>query len=84
MSSTCSRSGDTMSSRCHVRAAWSVSITRQGLAEALAGVECVIDVASGPSPDQEEATAFFTTAARNLQEAGERAGVQRVIVVSIR
>ena len=47
-------------------------ITRQGLAEALAGVECVIDVASGPSPDQEQATAFFTTAARNLQEAGER------------
>ena len=58
-------------------------ITRQGLAEALAGVECVIDVASGPSPDQKEATEFFTTAARNLQEAGERAGVQRVIVVSI-
>jgi uncharacterized protein YbjT (DUF2867 family) len=58
-------------------------ISGQGLAEALANVECVIDVASGPSPDQEPATAFFTTATRNLQEAGRRAGVQRMIVISI-
>ena len=36
-----------------------------------------------PSPDQEAATEFFTTAARNLHEAGERAGVQRMVVVSI-
>jgi uncharacterized protein YbjT (DUF2867 family) len=46
-------------------------------------VRCVIDVASGPSPDQESATAFFTAAARNLHEAGARAGVQRMVVVSI-
>src|SRR5438034_2866739 len=58
-------------------------VTGHGLAEALAGVECVIDVASGPSPDQESATAFFTAAARNLHEAGARAGVQRMVVVSI-
>jgi nucleoside-diphosphate-sugar epimerase len=58
-------------------------ITRKGLAKALAGVECVIDVASGPSPDQKAATEFFTTAARNLQETGKRAGVRRVVVVSI-
>jgi len=58
-------------------------ITRDGLADALAGVECVIDVATSPSPDQEEATRFFTTAARNLQEVGERSGVQRMVVVSI-
>ncbi|MGH3769346.1 MAG: SDR family oxidoreductase [Pseudonocardiaceae bacterium] len=58
-------------------------ITGDGLAEALEGVECVIDVASGPSPDQAAATEFFTTAARNLQEAGERAGVRRMVVVSI-
>jgi uncharacterized protein YbjT (DUF2867 family) len=58
-------------------------VTGEGLAEALAGVECVIDVASGPSPDQEAATEFFTAAARNLQEVGERAGVQRMVVVSI-
>jgi uncharacterized protein YbjT (DUF2867 family) len=58
-------------------------ITADGLAEALAGVECVIDVATGPSPEQEAATEFFTTAARNLQELGARAGVQRIVVVSI-
>jgi uncharacterized protein YbjT (DUF2867 family) len=58
-------------------------ITGDGLPQALAGVECVIDVASGPSPDKETATEFFTTAARNLHEAGERADVQRMVVVSI-
>jgi uncharacterized protein YbjT (DUF2867 family) len=58
-------------------------ITGEGLAEALTGAEVVIDVATGPSPDQAEATEFFTTAARNLHEAGERAGVQRMVVVSI-
>jgi uncharacterized protein YbjT (DUF2867 family) len=58
-------------------------ITGEGLAAALAGVDCVVDAATGPSPEQDAATAFFTTAARNLQEAGERAGVGRMIVVSI-
>ena len=58
-------------------------VTGDGLAEALAGVECVIDAASGPSPEEEPATEFFTSAARNLQEAGERAGVRRMVAVSI-
>jgi uncharacterized protein YbjT (DUF2867 family) len=58
-------------------------VTGHGLAAALAGVECVIDVATGSSPDQEAATAFFTAAARNLHQAGERAGVRRMVVVSI-
>jgi uncharacterized protein YbjT (DUF2867 family) len=58
-------------------------ITGDGLAAALAGVECIIDAATGPSPEQEPATTFFTTAARNLQEAGQQAGVQRMVLVSI-
>jgi uncharacterized protein YbjT (DUF2867 family) len=58
-------------------------ITGTGLAEALEGVECIVDAATGPSPEQEAATRFFTTAARNLQEAGQRAGVGRIVVVSI-
>ncbi len=58
-------------------------ITGDGLAEALAGVECIIDAATGPSPDRDEATAFFTTASRNLHEAGQVAGVGRMVVVSI-
>jgi len=58
-------------------------VTGQGLAEALTGVECIIDAATGPSPDQKAATEFFTAAARNLHQAGERAGVRRMVVVSI-
>jgi uncharacterized protein YbjT (DUF2867 family) len=58
-------------------------VAGEGLAEALTGVEVVIDAATGSSPDKDEATKFFTAAARNLQEAGERAGVRRMVVVSI-
>jgi len=58
-------------------------ITGAGLAEALAGVDAVVDAASTPSPDQAEATEFFTTSTRNLQAAGEQAGVKRLIPVSI-
>jgi uncharacterized protein YbjT (DUF2867 family) len=58
-------------------------ITGQGLAEALAGVEYVIDAATQSAFEQDAATAFFTTAARDLQEVGEQAGVQRIVVVSI-
>jgi uncharacterized protein YbjT (DUF2867 family) len=57
--------------------------TGDGLAEALTGVESVIDAASWPLPDQKEATQFFVASARNLHEIGERAGVQRLVVVSI-
>lgn len=58
-------------------------VSREGLDEALAGAETIIDTATGPSPDQEEATAFFTASARNLQRAGAAAGAKRIIVVSI-
>src|SRR2546422_7454120 len=58
-------------------------VTGDGLAAALAGVECIIDVATGPSPDQKAATEFFTATARNLHEVGERAGVRRMVEVSI-
>jgi uncharacterized protein YbjT (DUF2867 family) len=58
-------------------------VTGEGLAEGLKGVDSVVDAATGNSPDQEAATRFFTTAARNLQEAAGRAGVRRIVVVSI-
>ncbi len=58
-------------------------ISGEGLAGALAGVETVIDAASQPTPEQEAATAFFATATHNVQEVAERAGVQRIVVVSI-
>ena len=58
-------------------------ITGEGLDEALTGADTIIDLATGPSPDQQTATDFFLTSARNLQEAGERAGVRRVVLASI-
>ena len=58
-------------------------ITGDGLADALTGAHAIIDVTAGPSSEQRAATEFFTTAARNLQQAGERAGVTRYVVVSI-
>jgi uncharacterized protein YbjT (DUF2867 family) len=58
-------------------------VTGEGLSEALAGVDCVVDAATWQSSEQEAATEFFTAAARNLQEVGERAGVQRIVLVSI-
>jgi uncharacterized protein YbjT (DUF2867 family) len=79
---------DVLKARGHdvVPISWSQGvdvITGDGLAAALAGVECIIDATTGPSPEQEPATTFFTTAARNLQEVGQQAGVQRIVVVSI-
>jgi uncharacterized protein YbjT (DUF2867 family) len=58
-------------------------ITAEGVAEALEGVDTVVDAATGPSPEEDAATEFFTTAARNLQTYGARAGVKGLIVVSI-
>ena len=49
--------------------------TGEGLDEALAGARRVIDLSTGPSPDEAEAREFFLASARNLQAAAERAGV---------
>jgi nucleoside-diphosphate-sugar epimerase len=58
-------------------------ITGDGLAAALQGVEAVIDTSTGPSAEQGPATEFFTTATRNLEEEGVKAGVHKLVVVSI-
>lgn len=58
-------------------------ISGEGLDDALAGVQSIVDAATGPSPDEDEATRFFKTSAHNLQGAGQRAGVARIVVVSI-
>ncbi len=58
-------------------------ITGEGVAEALDGVDAVVDAATGPSPDEQEATNFFTTSSRNLHEVGAEAGVKRIVLVSI-
>jgi uncharacterized protein YbjT (DUF2867 family) len=58
-------------------------VTGEGLSEALAGVDSIVDAASWPSNEQEPATEFFIASSRNLQEEGERAGVERIVVPSI-
>jgi uncharacterized protein YbjT (DUF2867 family) len=58
-------------------------ISREGLGQALAGADAIVDTATWPTPDEAEATRFFTTAARNLHELGSAAGVRRLVVVSI-
>ncbi|MGW5487413.1 SDR family oxidoreductase [Streptosporangium sandarakinum] len=58
-------------------------VTGQGLAEALTGAEVVIDVASWHSSDQDAATEFFRTSARNLHEYGRKAGVAQIAMASI-
>ena len=58
-------------------------VSGEGLSEALAGVDSIVDAASWPSNEQEPATKFFIASSRNLQEEGARAGVQRIVVVSI-
>jgi uncharacterized protein YbjT (DUF2867 family) len=59
------------------------AITGEGFSQALSGVECIIDAATGPSPEEAAATEFFTTATRNFHEIGATAGVERLVVVSI-
>src|SRR3954468_12791728 len=65
------------------RAAGVDVITGKGLADALRGVDVIVDVATGPSPEQRAATEFFTTAAANLQREGAQAGAKRIVVASI-
>jgi uncharacterized protein YbjT (DUF2867 family) len=58
-------------------------VSGDGLEGALSGVETIIDTATGPSPDQEKATEFFTASARNIQRVGAAAGAERIVLVSI-
>lgn len=58
-------------------------ITGEGLAEALTEVDVIIDVASWHASEQEAATEFFRTSARNLHEYGRQAGVTQITVASI-
>jgi uncharacterized protein YbjT (DUF2867 family) len=58
-------------------------VTGEGLEQALSGVETIIDAATGPSPDEASATAFFEASARNVQRAGAAVGAKRIVLVSI-
>lgn len=54
-----------------------------GLAEALDGVDTVIDATNAGTSEQEPATEFFTASVANLQRVGEQRGVRHLVVLSI-
>jgi uncharacterized protein YbjT (DUF2867 family) len=59
------------------------TITGEGLAEALAGADVVIDVANSPSFEDQAAMDFFQTAGRNLTAAEVAAGVRHHLALSV-
>jgi len=59
------------------------TLTREGLAEALAGAQVVVDVANSPSFEAKAALEFFETSGRNLLAAEAAAGVGHHIALSV-
>jgi uncharacterized protein YbjT (DUF2867 family) len=59
------------------------SITGEGLTEAMAGAQVVIDLTNSPSFEDRAVLAFFQTSGRNLLAAEAAAGVQHHVALSI-
>ena len=59
------------------------TITGEGLAEALAGAQVVVDVANSPSFEDKAVLAFFETSGRNLLAAEAAAGVRHHLALSV-
>jgi len=59
------------------------AVTGEGLSEALAGAQVVVDVSNSPSFEDEAVMHFFRTSTRNLLEASARAGVGHVVALSV-
>lgn len=59
------------------------TITGEGLSEALAGAEVVIDLANSPSFEDKAVLDFFETSGRNLLAAEKAAGVGHHIALSV-
>ncbi|MCY1015851.1 SDR family oxidoreductase [Pyxidicoccus sp. MSG2] len=59
------------------------ALTGEGLAEALAGAQVVVDVANSPSFEDKAVLEFFQTSGRNLLAAEERAGVKHHVALSV-
>ena len=57
--------------------------TGDSLADALAGVDALIDSTNTPSQDEAEIVDFFGTVTKNLLAAGEKAGVRHHVLLSI-
>jgi uncharacterized protein YbjT (DUF2867 family) len=59
------------------------TITGEGLAEALAGTDVVLDLANSPSFADDDVMAFFEISGRNLLAAEKNAGVKHHIALSV-
>ena len=59
------------------------TITGEGLAEALAGTDVVLDLANSPSFEDKTVMEFFETSGRNLLAAEKAAGVKHHIALSV-
>src|SRR3954469_21966724 len=59
------------------------SITGEGLQEAVAGAQVVIDLANSPSWEDQAVLEFFQTSSRNILAADAAAGVGHHVVLSI-
>ncbi len=59
------------------------SITGEGLKEAMAGADVVVDLANAPSFEDEAVLEFFQTSGRNLLAAERAAGVKHHVALSI-
>jgi uncharacterized protein YbjT (DUF2867 family) len=59
------------------------TITGEGLAEALAGAQIVVDVANSPSWEDKAVLEFFETSSRNLLDAEVAAGVRHHVALSV-
>jgi len=59
------------------------TITGEGLDEALAGVDTVVDVANSPSVEDKAVLEFFQVSGRNLLAAEARAGVRHHVALSV-
>jgi len=59
------------------------TLTGEGLAEALAGADVVVDVSNPPTFDDDPVMDFFTTSTKNLIAAATDAGVKNYVAVSI-
>jgi len=59
------------------------SITGEGLQEAMAGAQVMIDLANAPSWEPQAVLEFFQTSSRNILEAEAAAGVRHHVVLSI-
>jgi uncharacterized protein YbjT (DUF2867 family) len=59
------------------------TLTGEGLAQALAGAQVVVDVANSPSFADADVMAFFQTSTRNLLAAEAAAGVTHHVALSI-